>query len=235
MEDAFIQKLFLTSKLWKPKIYWLIFLNFFFYFTVLFCNLLAFYPNTSFEKLREKLKTNNRKMICPQHRWQTNSNASPKHPPEESLMQFSDVPHRIRWQDSICMVPPPQIQTVKKTTRRVVENIIRRAYVAVSLMDKANVMAPLRPTKAQRKSHVDTWSTSVMKMPIRPSLTCKHHHVLEVRSNLVASSQIEKQWEGIYVSSSSQEHRQLCGSGVKETQERHAEPSELHDAHVPPC
>lgn len=32
--------------------------------------------------------------------------------------------HRMRWQDSICVVPPPHTQTVKKTKSRVVENII---------------------------------------------------------------------------------------------------------------
>lgn len=47
------------------------------------------------------------------------------------------------------MVPPPQIQTVKKTTSRVVENIICRAYVAVSLMDRAKVMAPRRPAEEE--------------------------------------------------------------------------------------
>lgn len=55
--------------------------------------------------------------------------------------------NRIRWHDSICVVPPPQIQTVKKTTSKVVENIICRAYVAVSLMDRAKVMAPRRPAE----------------------------------------------------------------------------------------
>lgn len=53
--------------------------------------------------------------------------------------------YRMCWQDSIWVVPPPQIQTVKKTTSRVVENIIWRAYVAVSLMDRAKVIAPRRP------------------------------------------------------------------------------------------
>lgn len=47
--------------------------------------------------------------------------------------------------DSMGMVPPPQTQTVKKTIRRVVENIICRAYVAVSRMESANVIAPRRP------------------------------------------------------------------------------------------
>lgn len=56
----------------------------------------------------------------------------------------------MRWHDSICVVPPPQIQTVKKTTSRVVENIICRAYVAVSLMDRAKVMAPRRPAEERR-------------------------------------------------------------------------------------
>ena len=60
--------------------------------------------------------------------------------------------YRMRWQDNIWVVPPPQIQTVKKTTRRVVENIIWRAYVAVSLMDSAKVMAPRRPKKNKQKT-----------------------------------------------------------------------------------
>lgn len=63
----------------------------------------------------------------------------------EETVEFET--NRMRWQDSICVVPPPQIQTVKKTTSRVVENIICRAYVAVSLMDRAKVMAPRRPAE----------------------------------------------------------------------------------------
>lgn len=47
--------------------------------------------------------------------------------------------------DSIGVVPPPQIHTVKKTIRRVVENIIWRAYVAVSRIERAKVIAPRRP------------------------------------------------------------------------------------------
>lgn len=46
---------------------------------------------------------------------------------------------------SMGMVPPPQTQTVKKTMSRVVENIIWRAYVAVSRMERAKAMAPRRP------------------------------------------------------------------------------------------
>ena len=53
--------------------------------------------------------------------------------------------YRMRWQDNIWVVPPPQTHTVKKTTSRVVENIIWRAYVAVSLMDRAKVIAPRSP------------------------------------------------------------------------------------------
>lgn len=62
--------------------------------------------------------------------------------------------NRIRWHDSICVVPPPQIQTVKKTTSRVVENIICRAYVAVSLMDRAKVMAPRRPAEERHTEFI---------------------------------------------------------------------------------
>lgn len=58
----------------------------------------------------------------------------------------------MRWQDSICVVPPPHTQTVKKTKSRVVENIIRRAYVAVSLMDRAKVIAPRRPEEHSKQT-----------------------------------------------------------------------------------
>lgn len=64
----------------------------------------------------------------------------------------------MRWQDSICVVPPPQIQTVKKTTSSVVENIICRAYVAVSLMDRAKVIAPRRP-EGQNTQKVGAWKS----------------------------------------------------------------------------
>lgn len=47
--------------------------------------------------------------------------------------------------ESIGVVPPPHTHTVKKTIRRVVENIICRAYVAVSRMERAKVIAPRRP------------------------------------------------------------------------------------------
>ena len=43
------------------------------------------------------------------------------------------------------VVPPPNTQTVKKTMRRVVVNIICLAYVAVSRMARANAIAPRRP------------------------------------------------------------------------------------------
>lgn len=47
-------------------------------------------------------------------------------------------------------------------------------------------------------------------------LTRKHHHVLEVGSDLVASSQIKKEGQRVDVSSSSQEHCQLGGNKVKD-------------------
>lgn len=53
------------------------------------------------------------------------------------------------------MVPPPQTQTVKKTKSRVVENIIFRAYVAVSLMDRAKVIAPRRPVGHSKQKEED--------------------------------------------------------------------------------
>lgn len=51
--------------------------------------------------------------------------------------------------ESIGVVPPPHNHTVKKTMSRVLENIIRRAYVAVSRMASANAMAPRRPVRSQ--------------------------------------------------------------------------------------
>lgn len=53
------------------------------------------------------------------------------------------------------MVPPPQTQTVKKTRSRVVVNIICRAYVAVSLMDRAKVIAPRRPEEHSKRKGED--------------------------------------------------------------------------------
>lgn len=50
-------------------------------------------------------------------------------------------------QDSMGVVPPPNTHTVKKTMSSVVLNIICRAYVAVSLMARANAMAPRKPAK----------------------------------------------------------------------------------------
>lgn len=58
----------------------------------------------------------------------------------------------MRWKDNIWVVPPPHIHTVKKTTSSVVENIICRAYVAVSLMERAKVMAPRRPEEGREKT-----------------------------------------------------------------------------------
>ena len=55
--------------------------------------------------------------------------------------------HLICSQDSMAVVPPPNTQTVKKTMRSVVVNIIWRAYVAVSRIAKANAIAPRRPAK----------------------------------------------------------------------------------------
>lgn len=53
--------------------------------------------------------------------------------------------HRMFMKDSIGVVPPPHTHTVKKTMRRVLENVIRRAYVDVSRMARANAIAPRRP------------------------------------------------------------------------------------------
>lgn len=55
--------------------------------------------------------------------------------------------HRICISDSIGVVPPPQIHTVKKTISSVVENIICLAYVAVSLIARANAIAPRSPER----------------------------------------------------------------------------------------
>lgn len=49
--------------------------------------------------------------------------------------------------DSMGVVPPPTIHTVKNTMSRVVENIIWCEQVAVSRIARANAMAPLRPIK----------------------------------------------------------------------------------------
>ena len=46
--------------------------------------------------------------------------------------------------------------------------------------------------------------------------TSKHHHVLEVGSDLVASPQIEEEGEGVDVGGPAQEHSQLEGEQVKE-------------------
>lgn len=46
------------------------------------------------------------------------------------------------------VVPPPQTHTVKNTISRVVENIICLAYVAVSLIERAKVIAPRSPVRA---------------------------------------------------------------------------------------
>lgn len=66
-------------------------------------------------------------------------------------------PYGMLMKDNIGMVPPPQIQTVKKTMRRVVENIIWRAYVAVSRIERAKVIAPRRPGGDEQKQSV--WET----------------------------------------------------------------------------
>lgn len=41
-------------------------------------------------------------------------------------------------------------------------------------------------------------------------LTCKHHHVLEIGLDLVATSEVKKERERVDVRSSSQEHRNLA-------------------------
>lgn len=46
-------------------------------------------------------------------------------------------------------------------------------------------------------------------------LTCKHHHVLEIGFDLVASSEIQKKWKRVNVGSSAQEHRHLGRNQVK--------------------
>lgn len=55
-------------------------------------------------------------------------------------------------QDNMGVVPPPNTQTVKKTISSVVVNIICRAYVAVSLMAKANAIAPRNPADKRYRS-----------------------------------------------------------------------------------
>lgn len=157
---------------------------------------------------------------------------------------------RMCWQDSIWVVPPPQIQTVKKTTSRVVENIIWRAYVAVSLMDSAKVIAPRSPEEhsTENVTHKQDKSSDLCLQAYKSFTSCrgfkflaksysyvrvflqwlrytvhictpltrKHHHVLEIGFDLVASSKIKKKWERVDVSSSTQEHRHLGRNRVKE-------------------
>lgn len=82
-------------------------------------------------------------------------------------MRARGKPYRMRWQDSICVVPPPQTQTVKKTKSRVVENIIWRAYVAVSLMDRAKVIAPRRPGE-HKQNDQHTCTQCVPGVPMSP-------------------------------------------------------------------
>lgn len=48
------------------------------------------------------------------------------------------------------------------------------------------------------------------------SLTRKHHHVLEIGFDLVASSKIKKKWQRVDVSSSTDKHRHLGRNKVKE-------------------
>lgn len=43
---------------------------------------------------------------------------------EKKSIETATQPYGMLMKDSIGMVPPPQTQTVKKTIRRVVENII---------------------------------------------------------------------------------------------------------------
>lgn len=47
-----------------------------------------------------------------------------KHRQRDKGIQTDAAPYGMLIKDSMGMVPPPQIQTVKKTIRRVVENII---------------------------------------------------------------------------------------------------------------
>lgn len=83
-------------------------------------------------------------------------------------MRAGGKPYRMRWQDSICVVPPPQTQTVKKTNSRVVENIIWRAYVAVSLMDRAKVIAPRRPGEHNKQNDQHTCTQWAPRDPMSP-------------------------------------------------------------------
>ncbi|TNN72742.1 hypothetical protein EYF80_017026 [Liparis tanakae] len=72
-------------------------------------------------------------------------------------------------------------------------------------MDRAKVIAPRSPEERSTEDFT--------KLVPR---TSKHHHVLEVGSDLVASSQIQQEGERVDVRGSSQEYRQLGGNEVKE-------------------
>ena len=66
-------------------------------------------------------------------------------------MSKNNMSHLMCRTDSMGVVPPPNTQTVKKTTSSVVVNIICRAYVAVSRIANANAIAPRRPAERHVK------------------------------------------------------------------------------------
>lgn len=92
-------------------------------------------------------------------------------------------------------------------------------------MDRAKVIAPRRPEEHSMENVRHKQGSEILKTNgairvcftyICMPLTCKHHHVLEIGLDLVASSEIQKKRKRVNVGSSAQEHRHLGGNQVKE-------------------
>lgn len=77
--------------------------------------------------------------------------------------------------DSMAVVPPPNTHTVKNTMRRVVLNIICRAYVAVSRMAKANAIAPRRPAGDTSALSITARYISYITRDIKHNLNTQDH------------------------------------------------------------
>lgn len=105
------------------------------------------------------------------------------------------------------VVPPPQIHTVKKTMSSVVENIICLAYVAVSLMERAKVIAPRSPERDIMKvSHLDKKDRKVF---LNASGTWKHHDVLEIGCDFVLAAEIQQKRQGVDIGCPAEKYGQL--------------------------
>lgn len=87
--------------------------------------------------------------------------------------------------------------------------------MAVSLMARANAIAPRRPVE----SHIQE-NQIIESKHIRPDVmkkktmcffrTCKHHHVLEISFDFVPSTEVEQEGEWVNVEGSSNEYRELA-------------------------